>query len=278
MSARLRDAVALVTGASSGIGREIARQLAPTSRVLVLVARRAGRLEALAEELRAAHPTLTVDVRPCDLGDMAALDRLAAGVEADHGRVDVLVNNAGIGQIGLFEDSGVDQLDLMLRVNVLGLTRLTRRVLPGMVARGRGAVLMVSSGFGLTWMPLFSAYVGSKHYVTSFAESLRAELAGTGVSITQLCPGPVATEFEQVAGNPTGQKVPGFIELSPEACAGAGVRGLARGRAMVIPGFFARIGILAGARSPRWVLRILYGLSGRFMRKRLATGGGAGRG
>lgn len=272
MPPRLEGAVALVTGASSGIGREIARLLAPTSEVLVLVARRAPRLEALAIELRAAHPGLTVDVRPCDLGDMAALDALAAGVEADHGRVDVLVNNAGIGQIGLFEDSAVDQLDLMLRVNVLGLTRLTRRILPGMVARSRGAVLMTSSGFGLTWMPLFSAYVGSKHYVTSFAESLRAELAGTGVSITQLCPGPVATEFEAVAGNPTGQKVPGFIELSAEQCARAGVRALRSGRAMVVPGFFARIGILAGARSPRWVLRILYGLSGRLMRKRLATG------
>ena len=217
-----------------------------------------------------------MDVRPCDLGEMPALDALAAGVEADHGRIDVLVNNAGIGQIGLFEAADVDQLDLMLRVNVLGLTRLTRRVLPGMVARGRGAVLMVSSGFGLTWMPLFSAYVGSKHYVTSFAESLRAELAGTGVHITQLCPGPVATEFEAVAGNPTGQQVPAFIELHPEACARAGVRALAAGRAMVIPGFFARVGILAGARTPRWILRILYGLSGRLMRKRLATGGGAG--
>jgi uncharacterized protein len=272
MSTRLQDAVALVTGASSGIGREIARQLAPTSRVLVLVARRADRLEALADELRAAHGDLTVDVRPCDVSDMTALDTLAAGVEADHGRVDVLVNNAGIGQIGLFEDSGVDQLDLMLRVNVLGLTRLTRRVLPGMVARGRGAVLMTSSGFGLTWMPLFSAYVGSKHYVTSFSESLRAELSGTGVSITQLCPGPVATEFEAVAGNPTGQQAPAFVELSAEDCARAGVRALAAGRAMVVPGFFAWLGILAGARTPRWILRILYGLSGRVMRKRLATG------
>lgn len=272
MSARLEDAVALVTGASSGIGRELARQLAPTSRVLILVARRTERLEALAEELRGAHGGLIVDVRPCDLGDMQAVDALAAGVESDHGRLDVLVNNAGIGQIGLFEDSEVDQLDLMLRVNVLGLTRLTRQVLPGMVARGRGAILMTSSGFGLTWMPLFSAYVGSKHYVTSFSESLRAELSGTGVSVTQLCPGPVATEFESVAGNPTGQEAPAFVELSPQDCARAGVRALAAGRAMVIPGFFAWIGILAGVGTPRWFLRVLYGLSGRFMRKRLAAG------
>ena len=275
MSARLNDAVSLVTGASSGIGREIARQLAPTSTVLILVARRAERLEALATELGNRHPGLTVDVRPCDLADMAALDALATSVEADHGRVDVLINNAGIGQIGLFEDSDTEQLDLMLRVNVLGLTRLTRRFLPGMIERGRGSVLMVSSGFGLTWMPFFSAYVGTKHYVTAFAESLRTELSGTGVGITQLCPGPVATEFEQVAGNPTGQHPPPFVEISAEHCARAGLRGLARGQAIVIPGFFARAAILAGVYSPRWVLRVLYSIGGRWMRRRLHASAGA---
>ncbi|MEC7946877.1 MAG: SDR family oxidoreductase [Myxococcota bacterium] len=270
MTVGIRDAVSLVTGASSGIGREIARELAPMSRALVLVARRVERLEALANELRTAHPALVVDVRPCDLGEMAAVDELATWIEATHDRIDVLVNNAGVGQIGLFEASDIDQLDGMLRVNVLGLTRLTRHMLPGMVTRRRGAVLMVSSGFGLTWMPFFSAYVGSKHYVTAFSESLRTELSGTGVTITQLCPGPVATEFEQVAGNPTDQHVPAFIELSPQACARAGVRGLAAGRAMVIPGFFARIGITAGAMAPRWLLRLLYTLGGRLMRSRMA--------
>ena len=269
MSHRLRDAVTLVTGASSGIGRELARLLAPTSRILVLVARRAERLEALAGELRAAHPGLDVDVRPCDLSDMDDLDILADEVESTHGGVDVLVNNAGLGQIGLFEDSDIDQLDRMLQVNIVGLTRLTRRLVPGMVERRRGAVLMVSSGFGLTWMPLFSAYVGTKHYVTAFSESLRAELSGTGVVITQLCPGPVATEFEQIAGNPTGQAVPAFVQLDAAACARAGIRALERGQALVIPGFFARLAILTGAASPRWVLRVLYAVGGRMMRRRL---------
>lgn len=269
MSHRLRDAVTLVTGASSGIGRELARLLAPTSRILVLVARRAERLEALAGELRVAHPGLEVDVRPCDLSDMDDLDILANEVESTHGGVDVLVNNAGLGQIGLFEGSDIDQLDRMLQVNIVGLTRLTRRLVPGMVERRRGAVLMVSSGFGLTWMPLFSAYVGTKHYVTAFSESLRAELSGTGVVITQLCPGPVATEFEEVAGNPTGQAVPAWVQLDAAACARAGIRALERGQAIVIPGFFARLAILAGAGSPRWVLRVLYAVGGRMMRRRL---------
>lgn len=270
MTVGIRDAVSLVTGASSGIGREIARELAPMSRTLVLVARRVKRLEALATELRTDHPSLIVDVRPCDLGDMAAVDELAARIDATYARVDVLVNNAGIGQIGLFEASDIDQMDCMLRVNVLGLTRLTRHMLPGMVTRRCGAVLMVSSGFGLTWMPFFSAYVGSKHYVTAFSESLRTEVSGTGVTITQLCPGPVATEFEEVAGNPTDQHAPAFIEISPQACARAGVRGLVAGRAMVIPGFFARVGIFAGAVAPRWLLRLIYTVGGRLMRSRMA--------
>lgn len=266
----IRGAVAVVTGASSGMGVEFARQLAPDVEVVVLVARRAERLQALAAELRAAHPARTVDVQPADLGDMAAVDALAEAVEAAHGRVDVLVNNAGLGQIGLFEGSDVDQLDAMLRVNVLGLTRLTRRLLPGMVERKRGAVLMVSSGFGLVWMPLFSAYVGTKHYVSSFAESLRAELAGTGVRVTHLCPGPVATEFEQRAGNPTGQKVPGFIELTADQAARVGLRALRWNRPLVVPGFMAWLMITSGRVSPPWVLRLLFGAAGRVMRGRLS--------
>jgi short-subunit dehydrogenase len=269
MADPLHDAVVVVTGASSGIGREFARQSAATAKVVVLVARRAERLEELARELRAVRPALTVDVRPADLGDMAAVDHLAAALEADRGRVDVLINNAGLGQIGLFEQTDVDQLDAMLRVNVLGLTRLTRRLLPGMVRRGRGAVLNVSSGFGLTWMPLFSAYVGTKHYVSAFSESLRAELAGTGVRVTHLCPGPVATEFEERAGNPTGQKVPGFLELQPDQAARAGLRALRWNRPLVVPGLLARVLITSGRTTPWWVLRLLYGVAGRLMRRRL---------
>jgi len=261
--------VVLLTGASSGIGEAMARLLAPRCAVLVLVARRTERLELLAGSLRALAPALVVEVSPCDLGQPQAVAQLAAGVQARHGRVDVLINNAGMGDIGLFEVAAPDKLLAMLQVNVIGLTVLTRALLPGMVARGRGGVLNISSGFGLSWIPGAAAYAGSKHYVTAMSEALRCELSGTGVVLTQVCPGPVATEFEAIAGNPTGQQVPGFLELSADACARQGLAAFDAGRAMVVPGFWAWLLVSMGRLSPAWVLRPLYGLLGRLARRRL---------
>lgn len=262
----------LVTGASSGIGAAMARQLAPRARVLVLVARRVDRLRALAAELQDGRPSLQVDVRPCDLSDRTALRALAEGVLADHERVDVLVNNAGLGDIGLFEDAAPDRLAFMIDVNVVAPTLLTRLLLPAMRDAGRGAVLNVSSGFGLTWMPLFAAYAGTKHYLSAMTDALRAELAGTGVVVTQLCPGPVATEFEAVAGNPTGHEVPSFLELDPHRVARAGIAAVDVGRAEVIPGLLPWLAIKAGQWSPRWLLRLLYGAMGPLLRRRLSGG------
>jgi short-subunit dehydrogenase len=264
------DGVVLLTGASSGIGAAMAAQLAPRARALVLVARRADRLEALAAGLRAAHPRLEVDVEGVDLTDPAAPRALVARALHRHGRLDVLINNAGMGDIGLLHECPEDKLLQMLQTNVVGLTLLTRAALGPMLAAGRGAVLQVSSGFGLTWAPFFSAYVGTKHHVSAMTEALRAELAGSGLRIVQLCPGPVATEFEQVAGNPTGQRVPAFIELSAAACAAAGIRAIDRDRAVVLPGLVAALGIWAGAQAPRWLLRAVYGLAGRALRPRFA--------
>lgn len=273
MSAHRRSAldggVVLITGASSGIGAAFAELLAPRAARLVLVARREARLVALAESLMGKYPNLKVHVEAVDLADPVAGRALIERVEAAPGGLDVLINNAGMGDIGLFASSDPHKLENMLAVNVVGLTALTRAALPGMLARKRGAILFVSSGFGLTWMPFFSAYVGTKHYVTALAESLRAEIAGQGVSIVQLCPGPVATEFEAVAGNPTGQKVPGFIELSASEAAAAGIGAIDHDRALVVPGFWAELAILAGRVSPRAVLRLFYGLLSRFVRPRL---------
>jgi short-subunit dehydrogenase len=158
----------------------------------------------------------------------------------------------------------------MLQINVVGLTLLTRAALPGMVQRGSGAVLMVSSGFGLTWTPLFAAYIGTKHHVTGFTEALRSELRGLGVRVGQLCPGPVATEFEAVAGNPTGEKVPPWVELSAEAAAAAGIAVIDGDRAMAVPGLVAHLAILSGRLSPRWLLRLLYGAMAPGLRARIA--------
>lgn len=274
MTPPLRDGIILVTGASSGIGRELARLLAAEARVLILVARRAERLEALASELRAQYPKLTVDVRGCDLARLEALPPLMDAVEAAHGPLDVLINNAGLGDTSLFEQSDWKKTEQMINVNVVALTWLTRRVLPGMLDRGRGGVLNVSSGFGLAFLPLFSAYVGTKQYVTGFTECLRVELHGTGVVVSQVCPGPVATEFEEVAGNPTGQKVPGFLELSAQACAAEALAAFRRGQALCVPGRAAWLLIGLGRISPRWLTRLVLSPVGTFTRRRLLAAKG----
>lgn len=266
------DGVIIVTGASAGIGEAFARQLAPTASALILVARRKARLEALAAELTAAQSGLIVDVMPCDLTDPGAARALVAEVVTRHGRVDVLVNNAGMGDIGPFETCDPDKLERMLGVNVMGFTAMARAVVPALVARKRGAILNVSSGFGMVTMPMFAAYAASKHYVTAFTEALRAELAHHHIAVTQLCPGPVATEFEAVAGNPFGTSVPSFVELTAEQCARTGLRGLRRNKAMVVPGFWAWLGISIGRLTPPPIYRLYMRLMGAAMRRQMKAG------
>lgn len=260
----ISNAVAVVTGASSGIGRAIAHQLAPRVKVLVLVARRKARLDALADELRATRSELTVRVEPCDLSDP---DQIAALIKR-LGPVDILVNNAGLGDIGLFERSSYDKLALMIRVNILGLTQLTHGLLPGMLERGKGGILNISSSAGLVFMPGFSTYAGTKNYVTAFSEGLRLELRGTGVTVTQICPGPVATEFEAVAGNPTGMEAPGWLELSAEACAKASLTAFEKGKGLVVPGGWMKVLMGIARISPRWMHRLTMRGVGKYLRKK----------
>jgi uncharacterized protein len=137
-----------------------------------------------------------------------------------------------------------------------------------MVRRGRGGILNVSSGFGMTFMPGMAAYIASKHYVTALTETLRLELGGTGVVVSQLCPGPVETEFQQVAGNPTGVDIPKFITIDPVRCARAGLRGFERNRAIIVPGFLPWILITMGRVSPRWLLRLTYFWIGGWLRSK----------
>lgn len=205
MPPALDDGCVLITGASSGIGEALARQLAGRARRLVLVARREERLRALAEELRRERSGLEVEVRRCDLSDRGARERLLDALEGGPG-IDVLINNAGFGDQSLFERARWDKLERMVALNVTALTHLCHRLVPPMVAQGRGGVLNLSSGFGLSWLPGLAVYIGTKHYVTGFTESLRAELATTGVVVTQVCPGPVITEFHDAAENTTGQR------------------------------------------------------------------------
>ncbi len=264
------DGILLITGASSGIGAEFARILAGSARALVLVARRRERLDALAAELTAARPGLAVHVRAVDLSDVASIFPLLDEIEATIGPIDVVVNNAGFGDMDLIERAAWPKLQQMIAVNVAALTALTWRLVPGMVKRGRGGILLMSSGYGLTWTPAAATYVGTKYFVSGFSESLRAELGGTGVVVTQVCPGPVATEFEAVAGFPAGLVVPGFLQISARTCAEQAVRGFARNRALVIPGWRSWLIVTAGRLTPDWLLRIAYLGVGRLLRRRIA--------
>lgn len=252
------DGTVLVTGASSGIGRAMAVELAPRAAHLVLVARRTDRLEALRDELLAGRPDLAVTLQPCDLLDREATERMLDAVARDVGDVDVLINNAGFGDMGVFDRVDWDKTQRMIRLNCESATYLAHRLVQGMVARRRGGILNVSSGFGLEFMPGFSTYIATKHYLSGLTESMRLELRGRGVVVSQLCPGPVTSEFESHIGNFTGQKPPKLVEISAERCARVAVRGFARGKALIIPGFWIKLAMAVGSVTPRWVKRLVY--------------------
>lgn len=253
----LDGATVVVTGASSGIGRELALQLGRRAAVLVLVARRVDRLEQLRDELVAGRPDLRVVVMPVDLSDEKALDQSVAEIQAQVGPVDVLVNNAGIGDQVLFDQADWSRTRQVLYTNVIGLARLTAAFVPPMVERGRGGVLNIGSGAGLTVMPASAAYSASKHFVDGFSEALRADLAGTGVAVTQVCPGPVDSEFDAVAGSVGGMTggPPQFLRISAATCATQAIAGLEHNAAMVFPGRAFRVAMAVLPLAPRRLLR-----------------------
>ncbi|TNE89376.1 MAG: SDR family oxidoreductase [Deltaproteobacteria bacterium] len=261
------DGAVLITGASSGIGRALAFEFAPRARAIGLLARREDRLAELRDELLALRPSLEILVLPCDLLDPEATFAALARFEEVLGPVDVLVNNAGFGDLAPLHQADLAKLERMIALNCTALTRLTHHVLPGMLARRSGGILNISSGFGLNTMPGVAAYAGSKHYVSAFTEALIAELAGTGVCACHVCPGPVKTEFIEIAGNPTGLS-PALIEITPETVARQSVRAFSRGRALIVPGWVMWGVISLGRLTPYAVLRKVYGLGSRLVRGR----------
>jgi short-subunit dehydrogenase len=243
----------LLTGASAGSGRELAVQLAPRAKTLVLLARRAGRLEELRTSLLARHPQLQVLTLPVDLSDEDDVDRTLAEAAGQAGAVDVLVNNAGVGHEALADQADWVRVRAVLRTNVLAVAQLTTALVPVMVKRGRGGVLNMGSGAGLTVMPAAAAYSASKHFMDGFSEALRADLTGTGVVVTQVCPGPVDSEFDQVAGSAGGMAVglPQFLRISAAQCAREALAGFDRGVPLVFPGRAYRLAMRALPLLPR---------------------------
>jgi short-subunit dehydrogenase len=265
---------ALITGASAGLGEEFALQLTDLGVThLALTARRADRLEELKACLIAANPSLRVDTIPADLADAAGVAKLIADLEQRGFSPDILINNAGLGDLGTFETSDPARTESMLAVNIVALTRLTRWALPGMLARQAGWICNVGSAAGLIPVPTFAVYAATKAYVNSFSEALRIELHGSGVRVIALCPGPVETEFGQVASRENSRRKfapPSFLCVSKTKVVRETLNALARGRGRLIPGLMVRFPMLLAESTPRWILRLVFNLtSGDFRRERL---------
>jgi short-subunit dehydrogenase len=239
--------VTLVTGASAGLGAEFARQCRARGDELVLVARRKDRLEALAAELGGCH------VLAADLAAPGAPGRLLGEVEALGLEVDTLINNAGFGLTGRFAGAPPAKLLEMIDLNIRALTELCRLVLPGMVERGRGAILNVASTAAFQAGPNMAVYYASKAYVLSLTEALHQENRAKGVKVTALCPGPTATEFFDVA-EAKGSAL-AKMATDPVGVVKAGLKGLERNKAIVIPGIANKIGAQGNRFLPRSVIR-----------------------
>jgi short-subunit dehydrogenase len=224
----------LITGACSGIGREIARQLARRARTLVLVDEVEQELKTLKAELEASNPTLGVILMPCDISRPGEVGDMLAELARHFISVDVLVNAITVGERDLFSRLRWGSVERMLLANVVAPLMLTRRLLGPMLARGRGGILQISSGASQLFLPGSAAYVATLRCLDGFIESLRLEVEGTGVVITQAAPGPVDDAR------------PAFFQLSAERCAREVLAGFERAKPLVYPG-----------RGHRWVMTLL---------------------
>lgn len=245
-------ATAVVTGASSGIGLELARLFAADRHDLVLVARREDRLKSLADELAGTHRVTCTPVA-VDLADPQGVSHLVDRVNGEGLAVDFLVNNAGFGLVGHFAETEWADEAQMLQLNVVTLTELTKRLLPGMLERRTGRILNVASTAGFQPGPGMAVYYASKAYVVSFSEALAVELSGTGVTVTTLAPGVTRSEFQARAGAEQ-IRLTRMTGMSAVDVARAGYRGMLAGRQLVVPGVLNKVGVQAVRVGPRWLV------------------------
>jgi short-subunit dehydrogenase len=255
---------ALVTGASSGIGLEFARLLAREGHDLVLVARRRDALEDLARELAVTNG-VAVRVIAKDLTAQDSTAEIFSELETERIVVDILVNNAGLGLHGRFWETDLDRQIEIIQVNVVALTGLTGRFLPGMVARGRGRIVNIASTAAFQPGPYMAVYYATKAYVLSFSEALAQELSDTGVTVTALCPGPTVTEFQAAAGLEDTLLFRGPLVMDAAKVVRAGWAGAKRGKRVVIPGLANKLLKETVRFSPR---RLVTAAAGRMQKKR----------
>ena len=254
----LAGCCALITGASAGIGREFARQLAGRAGSLVLVARRLERLEELRDELTKKNANLKIHCRAVDLSKANEIEELCAWLMREKIAIDFLINNAGLGDRGPFATAEPRRISEMMMVNIVALTTLTRALLPAMIQRKRGAILNVSSTAGFLPIRKLAVYAATKAYVTSFSDGIRGEVRKVGITVTALCPGPVATEFSQVAQRNSGKQErssPGFTHVPVEEVVSAGLRAIERNKPLVVPGLVMKLAMLLVRLTPMAILR-----------------------
>ena len=244
--------VTLITGASAGLGAEFARQCAARGEALALVARRRDRLKEIAVEVGGE-----VHVFAADLALPGAAASLIDQVEAEGLEVDVLINNAGFGAGGKFAQLPLERQREMIDLNVRTLVELCRLVIPGMLGRGRGAILNVASTAAFQPGPNMAVYYATKAFVLSFTEALHHELKGRHIKVSALCPGPTATEFFDVAG--VGDSLLARMSGRSADVVRAGLRGLDRNKAVVVPGFRNKVGAQGSRILPRAAMRRIVG-------------------
>lgn len=244
---------ALITGASNGIGYELSKLFAADGYHLVLVARNASKMEALAQELRRQHG-ITVTVLAKDLSVAGAANEIYQAVDAQKIKIDVLVNNAGFGIGELLASTQSQDVLQMLYLNVVSLTVLTHLFLPGMLRRGSGRILNVGSTGSFSPVASMAVYGATKAYVLSFSEALSEELHGTGVSVTALCPGVTVTGFQARAG--LGETLLHRVgQMSAKDVARIGYQAMQHGKAVVVPGVFNRLMVESIRFTPRAIVR-----------------------
>jgi short-subunit dehydrogenase len=244
--------VALVTGASGGIGEDLARLIAAAGRDVVLLARNAPKLQALADELSRAH-RISATVLAMDLSAPGAADEVARTLAERRINIDMLINNAGFGTHGEFARENPVEQSRMLQVNVVALTLLTRFLLPGMIERRRGRILNVASTAAFQPGPLMAVYYASKAYVMSLSLALSEETAPTGVTVTCLCPGPTRTGFQERAQMGKSRLFGVTSVMRSADVARAGYDAMMAGRALVVPGVANKIGAQSVRLVPRRV-------------------------
>jgi len=249
----------LITGASSGIGREFASCFAKNKSNLVLVARSVDKLEQVASQLRDQHGA-HVTVIGCDLSAIGAVKWLVEELDRRQLAIEVLVNNAGFGELGKFAELSVDRQVNMLGLNVVALTELSRRLLPNMLQANRGGMINVASTAAFQPGPNMAVYFASKAYVLSFSEALVEELAGTNVKISCLCPGPTDTGFGELSGM-SSLKMFATTKISAAEVAAAGYAGFRSGTAIVIPGWTNKAMTVVSKMMPSFITRKLMNMA-----------------